>query len=81
VIGFDRVLCSTRKGTYFGCNPNASNSDFFVEPRLTIGIMPTRVLSFGGYVGGDVMPSGGWSAGAFLAVSTFAWSGHTAPRR
>jgi hypothetical protein len=75
VVGLDSVSCDSRKYPWIHCNPKASNSDFFVEPRLTVGFLPIPVLSLGAYVGGDVMPSGGWSAGAFVAASTSGWHG------
>ena len=72
-LALDRVACGGRKYPWAACNPNASSSDFFVGPRLTIGIRPLPALAFGAYVGGDVMPSGGWTSGAYVAASTPAW--------
>jgi hypothetical protein len=75
VVALDSVSCNSRNYPWFRCDVKASSSNFFLEPRLTVGFLPIPVLSFGAYVGGDVMPSGGWSAGAFVAASTSGWQG------
>jgi hypothetical protein len=58
-----------------GVCPAAVNADqFFCEPRVAVAInLP--VVSVGGYVGGDVMPTGGYVAGGFIALRLAQWDG------
>jgi hypothetical protein len=72
-VGLDSVSCGSRKFPWARCDVRASTSALFLEPRLGVGILLLPVLSFGAYAGGNVMPSGGWSAGAFVAGSTSGW--------
>jgi hypothetical protein len=51
------------------CHP-AARADFaFVEPRLTL-FAKLRGFDVGGYVGGDVLPTGGWIAGGLIGFSS-----------
>jgi hypothetical protein len=76
VDGLDTTTCPGKASQpYLRCIRHAVVSDPFVEPRLTLGIMPVSFFSFGGYVGGDVLTTGGWTAGAYVAFGTPGWSG------
>ena len=59
------------------CGPVASSASFFVEPRVYLGLRLVPVFTFGGFAGGNVMPDGGWVAGAYVSASTPQWR----PRR
>ena len=54
------------------CNAHVGDGAFFFEPRVSVAYN-FRAVAVGGYFGGDVMPSGGISAGGFLAVRLGDW--------
>ena len=55
------------------CPATASSAQFYLEPRITLAVNLPRVVSIGGYVGGDVMPTGGFVAGGFIALRLIDW--------
>jgi len=73
--GFDPVPCG-KNGTS-RCRPAISSTGFFLRPVLALG-GHTHGVSFGGYAGGDVMPGGGWSAGAYIGIESDTWRTQTA---
>lgn len=68
ITSFVRVPC----GKGGRCYPTASDAEFFFEPRASIGVNLGSV-QLGAYAGGDLMATGGWSAGGFVALALPDW--------
>lgn len=69
MIGFEQTTCQgTRSGSH-SCYEDATTDPLlFVEPRVRMAITPPRsVLSFGAYVGIEVVGGSGPTAGLFLS--------------
>jgi hypothetical protein len=58
------------------CHAQVSDGQFFFEPRVAVAVNLSFV-SLGGYVGGDVMPTGGYVAGGFIAFRLGQWNALT----
>jgi hypothetical protein len=73
LTGFDLVPCG--KAGY--CEPTLGNDGFFFRPVVTAGFHWRSVVG-GAYAGGDVMPGGGWVAGAYFGISDIMYRKQTA---
>lgn len=68
ITSFAKVSC----GKGGRCYPTASDDQFFFEPRVSVGV-DLGSVQIGGYAGGDLLPTSGWSAGGYLAVALPEW--------
>jgi hypothetical protein len=55
------------------CPAQVSSGQFFFEPRVAVAVN-LSFISLGGYVGGDVMPTGGYVAGGFIDFHIGEWA-------
>jgi hypothetical protein len=54
------------------CPANISAGQFFLEPRVSVAVS-LGAFRIGAYAGDDVMPTGGWSTGGFMALRIGDW--------
>lgn len=71
LTGFEQKTCHGKRGAY-PCYENATtDAQLFLEPRLRLVITPPRTsISFGAYVGMEVVGGNSPTAGLFFGFST-----------
>lgn len=69
ILSFEPTPCKGGR-----CYPTASEAQLYVQPRVSVSYVASRMFTAGVYAGVDVLPDFGFSAGAFLAVHLPSWS-------